>query len=87
MLVTVTQECIDRAIRALRHPKARKCICCPVAQALNKRYHVSSFHVHKKGVPMREATELARLPESAVIFIAEFDRNKPVEPFKFELEL
>lgn len=83
MIVKVTQEHIDKARRALKQSNARQAICCPIGQALNKKYWISTDCVNM----INGDRELCELPVSAIAFIDRFDSNKKVKPFEFEINL
>lgn len=82
MKVTVTQDHINRGTR-------EKCRSCPIALAINDVPNFSGAFVgtelasfmHRYG-----GAQIKSLPNSAKIFISQFDQGAHVEPFEFELD-
>jgi hypothetical protein len=86
MLINVTQEHINNGIPT-------KCGLCPVALAINDvlnntYYHAYVYHneidIANNSFAVKQSFDL---PESVKLFINKFDKNLPVEPFKFELDI
>jgi len=80
MIVKVTQKHIDKARRAMKQPNAFTGKCCPVAQALNKKYRVGVIKIHR-------GNRSWDLPKDAVQWIDAFDHMEPVNPFQFTINL
>ena len=87
MKVKVTQEHIDKAVRAYKKPRKRTCNCCPIAQALNRKYDVTFDDKNAIVCPIKIHKTLAILPVQVKEFIRLFDSGKPVTPFEFEIDL
>jgi hypothetical protein len=86
--VSVTQADIDSGHR-------NDCTECPIALAINRaapfdlaysfkvrHSYVEVFMNNKTG-----ANEFWELPYEAKMFIRNFDKNKPVKPFEFEIKM
>ncbi len=82
VLVEVTQEDIDKG---RRYKGGRRGEFCPVARAL--RRGTTSNRVTVGFVRATVQGRLIELPLPAIVFIEMFDRDKPVSPFSFEIEL
>lgn len=81
MKIIVTQDDIDNGRKGLS-------FCCPVALALNRHYEISS--VSKNGIACGDKNHGAvqiPTPPSVIEFIMNFDADRPVKPFEFDLEM
>jgi hypothetical protein len=79
--VTVTQAHIDKG-------DIQSCASCPIALALSamgEHYIVDCAALYRNSAGKYDW--VARLPDSAIRFINDFDSGFPVEPFAFEVEL
>lgn len=77
MKIKVTQTDIETGQRCMSRQ-------CPIARAIHRlvkcdvSVNVVSAEINGKRVA---------LPDSAIEFIDQFDRRKPVQPFEFEIDL
>ena len=81
IIINVTADDIVNGIRG-------KCVSCPVALAISKVFPKYFVVVRNTEVHLNHSAlvQTIQLPNSAVNFIDDFDNNKPVEPFSFELD-
>lgn len=93
MLITVTQEHVDKYKRDYVKTTASKCACCPVAQALMERFQVKYVDVTRAFItigmfPDEIYGESILTPNEVYNWINAFDREETVSiPFTFELNL
>jgi hypothetical protein len=81
--VNVTQQHIDDGERM-------ECKTCPIALALNEQHPMPKpWRVGNTTSRWREETPFGwcRLPLAAQTFIGDFDFQRPVQPFTFEMEV
>jgi len=81
MKIQVTQDDIDAGI-------PRSCRRCPIAKALD-RMNVPYFSILTEFVAWSalyyDEKNISILPTEALSFIQDFDHDRPVKPFEFEL--
>ena len=81
MKVTVTQEGIDKGAKCSIHT-------CPIALAVKSKrgiVNVSVMEFHASVRRNGNSVTSYVLPNKARKFVDDFDNNKPVEPFSFEM--
>lgn len=80
--VEVTQEHIDRGA-------SNDCWSCPIALSLGNYFDKSKvfYEVDAHYIDFPNEDILCLLKEEAVSFIDDFDSNKKVKPFSFDLEV
>jgi hypothetical protein len=76
MQITVTQEDISQGVRC-------SCNTCPVARAASRAF---GGNVLVRTTDLLAFSRWYQLPTEATQFIADFDTNKPVQPFSFEVK-
>lgn len=81
MLIKVTQEHIDKGLRAVPNS-------CPIALAILDTCQCGfiSVGVNNCVFDVDNHSKSVYLPLMAILFIRLFDSHQPVEPFEFELE-
>ncbi len=86
MKVEVTQEDIDSARDALQSYAANRCFDCPVALGAKRAYN-RPIKVGTRYLAYRERHLVhdIDLPEVAIAFIYDFDHQRTVSPFSFEV--
>ncbi len=79
--IEVTQEMIDEGDKGM-------CQNCPIALALNQALFVNDISVLRtRFYRVRNVDCVGNLPFEAQNFIEDFDRDKKVSPFSFEVEV
>ena len=77
MKVTVTQEDIDKGRPQVGHG-------CPIAIAVKRSNKSNTVWIGRFTAFI--GADCYPLPGTAMQFVKDFDNNKPVEPFTFEME-
>lgn len=88
-LIHVTQEDIDKAKEILKDPlgvRGSRSEVCPIAQAIKRTFGNDDVTVLPGMAWIGEGDDPFILPYRAGDFISDFDKDKPVEPFKFYLK-
>ena len=82
MIVTVTQDHIDKGVR-------NDCTECALALALRPHFSFTIPGVFDSCVVVLSGGQLkySDLPENAEIWLRKFDLGQEVEPFEFELDI
>lgn len=81
MLIQVTQEDINNGRRG-------NCYYCPVALAVARIFNAHNFiYVGAEGICDVRKWTVPVLPPEVFDFICKFDRQFPVAPFTFELQI
>lgn len=87
--INVTQKNIDKAIKMLADDSNRRSLVCAITQAFKDAGYLEAQTVHGfcflKGV-LKHSSSVA-LPAQADKFITDFDNNKTVSPFSFEVQI
>ena len=82
MNISVTQADI-------RNGQRRECAACPIARAIRRKLHKLvkvgcwSASLWRDG----EMTHMGELPKTAIQFIVDFDNDRLVKPFTFQMKM